>query len=101
MARGSRTPKGYLKVRVAKYNLLGHRVAWEVSTGRRAGSSVVHHKCGTPSCINPEHLELATHAENIGEMFARQSLLARIAELEAALRDAAPSHPLVTPLGIV
>lgn len=28
-------------------------------------SSVIHHKCENKKCVNPEHLELCTHSENI------------------------------------
>lgn len=72
-----------------------HRIAFEAHTGASLGGMDAHHTCGTSSCVNPEHVVPATRRENIAEMLERRSLRARIADLEAALREVAPDHPLV------
>lgn len=70
-----------------------HRLSYYLANGKpNIEGQVVHHKCAVRLCINPDHLELATHADNLLEMHARKSmeaeikmLRARVAELEAQL----------------
>ena len=67
-----------------------HRVSYELLVGPLEPATILHHKCANRKCVNPDHLELATVRENVGEMFARKAYEARIAELEAevaALKD--------------
>lgn len=90
LGRGS--CKGYGQMSVGARMKPVHRLAYECWVGP-IGSETVHHKCANPRCFNPEHLELASHRENVGEMMSRGALSRRIAELEAevaALRAAQP-----------
>lgn len=41
-----------------------HRVAYEVTRGPIPDGLVVRHKCDTPLCIEPSHLEVGTQADN-------------------------------------
>lgn len=72
-----------------------HRLSLEAKHGAPLGSQQSHHVCANTMCVNPEHLQAATHVENIAEMKARRSYEARIEELEAALMDIDPEHPLL------
>lgn len=73
-----------------------HRLALEAKHGAPLGTQQAHHTCANTMCVNPEHLQPATHVENIAEMKARASYEARINELETALATVAPHHPLLS-----
>lgn len=61
-----------------------HRLAMALKLGSLEAiqDETVHHKCANTRCCNPEHLELATQAENMAEMFARRAYEATITRLE-------------------
>ncbi len=88
-----RTRDGYPQVRLGKKkNFPVHRMVLEAKLGAPLGVLAAHHKCGNSGCVNPDHLQPVTHAENTAEMLARQSYLARIEELESVVRLLAPEH---------
>jgi hypothetical protein len=75
--------------------LMTHRLSLECKVGRPLGAHQAHHTCANRLCCNPDHLQPVTNAENVGEMRARKSYEARIAELEEALAKYEPDHPLI------
>jgi hypothetical protein len=91
---------GYPHLRVGKREFLVHRLVLEAKHRAPLGSQHAHHICATPLCVNPDHLQPVTHRDNIAEMLARQSYLARIAELEAALIELDPNHPLLAVVAV-
>lgn len=42
-----------------------HRRAWEDAHGPIPAGLVVRHRCDTPTCVNPDHLELGTQKQNV------------------------------------
>lgn len=73
--RGSRNDLGYgllshrgLGLKVARV----HRLMLEISQGPFAADLHVRHKCDNPPCINPDHLETGTHADNMNDVALRE-----------------------------
>lgn len=87
--------KGYPKLKLAGRSVAAHRVMAEAVHGPLHGQPV-HHKCATPTCIAPAHLQPVSERENTAEMLERNWYRKRIAELEQALAEVVPTHPLVT-----
>lgn len=57
--------RGYAKVRVAGQLRKAHRVAYELLVGPVPDGLVIDHLCRVRHCINPEHMEPVTNAENV------------------------------------
>lgn len=45
-----------------------HRVQWEITRGPIPPGMFVLHRCDVPRCVNPGHLFLGTHADNMHDM---------------------------------
>lgn len=89
---------GYPRVTIAGQRLSVHRLVVETYHGKPLGTQHAHHTCANTVCVNPKHVVPVTAAQNIAEMNARQSYIARIKELENALAELAPYHPA---LGVI
>lgn len=72
--RGAKNPHGYGIRQLSGRTLLVHRWAYCVHHGLALDDIeglVVRHRCDNPSCINPQHLELGTQADNMQDKKAR------------------------------
>jgi len=50
---------------------LAHRCAWEFKHGRPAPDLFVCHHCDNKLCVDPDHLFLGTHSDNMRDMHAK------------------------------
>lgn len=50
-------------------NVLAHRFSWELHNAKEIPYRMsVMHSCDNPSCVNPDHLSIGTHDENMKDM---------------------------------
>ena len=64
-------PFGYRKITINGKSKSMHRFIYEEMFGPIPEGLVVRHKCDNPRCINPEHLELGTIADNNRDIWER------------------------------
>lgn len=49
-----------------KYNTLAHRVSYILHHNvNLLTNNIIMHNCDNPTCVNPKHLKLGTHADNV------------------------------------
>ncbi len=63
--QGRATKAGYGQIKVFGKIVSVHRYSYELHKGNIAKSLEVMHTCNNKLCINPDHLILGTHKENI------------------------------------
>lgn len=69
---GAQTTTGYGAFTKHRKVYYAHRAAYEAARGHgTAAGLVVRHRCDTPCCVNPDHLETGTDLDNSNDKYAR------------------------------
>jgi len=92
---GATTSAGYGAIRVGSKTYSAHRVSWELHNGtipEIEGSdyrgACVAHRCDVPLCVNPDHLFISTHSENIDDRSIKDRAWSKLNWLKVAeIRD--------------
>lgn len=61
----------YGQVWMGDHRAYVHRISLEIKIGRPLGALQARHRCDTPLCVNPSHLDPGTHVDNARDMVER------------------------------
>lgn len=85
--QGARVTAGYPRFRRAGNDYLMHRYAWERVNGPIPEGLLVRHKCDNPPCVNIDHLDTGTNADNSQDAVERDRMRKGQRHTNAKLTD--------------
>ena len=68
---GAKDIKGYGVLRIGDMLIKAHRYAYQYVNGNISECEFVCHTCDNPSCVNPSHLWVGTHYDNMDDKIAK------------------------------
>lgn len=86
--QGRCNPAGYGLVDRRGYSQLAHRAFYEMRRGQLDPTDTLDHLCRNKGCVNPDHLEPVSTAENVRRAPRVKLSAAHVARLRAEFSDA-------------
>jgi hypothetical protein len=82
--KGSISDKGYGCVHLSspRQKLYAHRLSWMAHFGPIPDGLHVLHHCDNPPCVNPSHLFLGTHQDNMRDMVEKRRMVMKLMEAD-------------------
>jgi hypothetical protein len=94
---GAVSGTGYGAFQMAGRPEKAHRFAWRLSTGTPPPPALsVLHRCDTRLCVNPAHLFLGTHADNMRDMASKRRAWIQHPDFPRAQRGERNGHSRFT-----
>ena len=103
---GCRHKQGYgrFHVKTGEPPVFAHRLSYEMANGPIPDGMHVLHSCDNPSCVNPAHLSLGTHRQNMSESAERgrkhSSLRDNLSEVHAMREAGATQQSIADRFGV-
>lgn len=79
---GSMYRDGYGRVRAGDKSTAAHRFSWLLCHGQIPAGKFVCHTCDVRACVNPSHLYIGNHSENMRDMVGKNCMFRQILTVE-------------------